>query len=87
MNKHDFIEAIQEVERDKRKKRKQTAFDVLIGMLIAVCFTAFLFLFGVITYCYITSCQPLVLCIVLAVLVAIPLIIVPTYYVVKGIRK
>jgi uncharacterized protein with PQ loop repeat len=87
MNKNDFIEAMQEVERDKRKKRKQTAFDVFIGMLIAVCFTGLLFLFGVITYCYITSSQPLALCIVLAVLVAIPLIIVPTYYVVKGIRK
>ena len=87
MNKNDFIEAIKEVEKDKRKKRKQTAFDVFIGMLIAVCYTAFLFLFGVITYCYITSSQPLAICIVLAVLVAIPLIIVPTYYIIKGIKK
>lgn len=87
MNKNDFIEAMKEVERDKRKKRKQTAFDVFIGMLIAVCFTGLLFLFGVITYCYTIGSQPLALCIVLAVLVAIPLIIVPTYYVVKGIKN
>lgn len=87
MNKYDFIEAMQEVERDKRKKRKQTAFNVFIGMLVALCFTAFLFLFGVITYCYTIGCQPLALCIVLAVLVAIPLIVVPTYYVVKGMKN
>lgn len=86
MNKNDFIEAMQAVEKDKRKKRKQTAFNVFIGTLIAICFTALLFLFGVITYCYTIGNQPIALCIVLAVLVAIPLIIVPTYYVVKGIK-